>query len=70
MFNFKKIFDPAQAVEEYPTLTDYLRSDTLPIYREDDKLPIKVGNVPRIITTTEDANNIYIRNKISNYPID
>ena len=66
MFNFKKIFDPAQAVEEYAPLTDYLRSDTLPIYREDDKLPIKVGNVPRIITTTEDANNIYIEIK---YPI-
>lgn len=66
MFNFKKIFDPAQAVEEYPTLAEYLKSDTLPIYREDDSTPIKVGNVPRIITTTEDANNIYIELK---YPI-
>lgn len=71
MFKFKNLLNPLQKVETYDVFSDYLKSDTLPIYQETEAglQPLHIGNVPRIIEQSEDANNVTITIKYPFIPL-
>lgn len=71
MFKFKNPLNPPQKVEAYDSFSDYLKSDTLPIYQEVDagQPLIHIGNVPRIIEQLDDADDTIITIKYPFIPL-
>lgn len=71
MFKFKNPLNTPQKVEAYDSFSDYLKSDTLPIYQEVEvgQPLIHIGNVPRIIEQLDDANDTIITIKYPFIPL-